>query len=88
MKNTKRLPVFAVIGMLALGAAANDDVSEMHPYTLEDPLTFLDGTKVKTAADWRKRRAEILDLFQREMYGRLPPKPTAMVTELLDERET
>lgn len=88
MKNTRRLPVFAVMGMLALGAAANDDVSGVHPYTLEDPLTFLDGTKVKTAADWHKRRAEILDLFQREMYGRLPPKPTAMVTELLDERET
>ena len=58
------------------------------PYRLEDPLTFADGSKVMTKADWRRRRAEILEMFQREMYGRMPPKPATMVTDLLDERET
>ena len=58
------------------------------PVVPEDPLVFPDGSRVKTKADWRRRRAEILELFQREMYGRMPPKPGTMVTELLDERET
>ena len=46
---------------------------------LPDPLTFNDGSKVKTAAQWRTRRAEIVELFDREVYGRRPkniPKVT------------
>ena len=30
---------------------ANYDKSKIAPYTLEDPLTFVDGRKVKTVAD-------------------------------------
>ena len=55
--------------------AVNYDVSKIAPYTLEDPLTFADGSKVKTVEDWAKRRREILDIFAREMYGEEPPKP-------------
>jgi endo-1,4-beta-xylanase len=32
--------------------------------TLPDPFTFFNGAKVKTAADWEKRRAEIRDLAE------------------------
>ena len=67
---------------------SNYDKSKIPSYTLEDPLQFIDGRKVKKFEDWRVRRAEILELFQRRMYGRLPPKPSAMVTELIDEKET
>ena len=36
-------------------------------------LTCLDGTDVKDSRTWfEKRRPEILELFQREEYGRLP----------------
>ena len=59
----------------------NYDVSKISPYTLEDPLTFMDGTRVVTADDWQKRRKEILALFAREMYGQEPPKPEALVIE-------
>lgn len=52
----------------------NYDESKVGPYTLEDPLTFVDGRKVTNASDWAERRKEILDLFQKEMYGQLPPK--------------
>ena len=38
----------------------NYDKSKIAPYTLEDPLTFADGTKLKSPAEWPKRRAEIL----------------------------
>ena len=54
---------------------ANYDASKIAPYTLEDPLEFVDGTKVATPADWARRRREILDIFAREMYGAEPPKP-------------
>ena len=55
--------------------AANYDKSKIQPYTLEDPLTFVDGRKVKNAADWAERRKEILGIFAKEMYGEEPPKP-------------
>src|SRR5437867_3806110 len=60
--------------------ASTYDENTANPYPhLPDPLTFNDGSKVKTAAQWRKRRAEILELFDREVYGRRPkniPKVT------------
>ena len=55
-------------------------------YTLEDPLTFMDGRKVKKAEDWALRRKELLKLFEREVYGRMPPKPDEMVVELVSEK--
>src|SRR5262249_48209745 len=60
--------------------AATYDEKTANPYpNLPDPLTFNNGSKVKTAAQWRKRRAEIVELFDREVYGRRPkniPKVT------------
>jgi hypothetical protein len=66
----------------------NYDETKVTPYTLEDPLTFADGTKLKNAAEWPKRRAEILDIFAKEMYGAEPPKPEAVVTELIEHGTT
>ena len=54
----------------------------------EDPLTFADGTKLKSPAEWPRRRAEILDIFAREMYDVEPPKPEAVVTEIVESGET
>ena len=65
--------------------APNYDKTKIAPYTLEDPLQFLDGRKV-TAANWPERRKEILGIFAREMYGAEPPAPEAVVTELADEK--
>ena len=67
---------------------ANYDRSRIPPYTLEDPLTFVDGRKVKNAADWAERRKEILGIFAKEMYGEEPPKPETLVAELQDEKKT
>lgn len=63
----------------------NYDAAKIPPYTLEDPLTFLDGRTV-TRADWPARRREILGVFAKEMYGAEPPAPEAVVTELADEK--
>ena len=80
-------------GVLALAGAAaarppNYDESRVAPYTLEDPLAFADGRKLKSAAEWPERRKEILEIFAREMYGQPPPQPDAVVTELAEEGAT
>ena len=54
--------------------AANYDESKANPYPdLPDPLIFKNGKKVKSKADWTRRRAEIVEDFDREIYGRVPP---------------
>jgi hypothetical protein len=40
---------------------------------LPDPLTLLDGRRVTSAAEWPARRAELLRLFEDQMYGAVPP---------------
>lgn len=56
-----------------------------NPYkeSIPDVLKFKDGTKVSSAEQWPRRRAEILEEFEREIYGRIPanvPKVTWEVT--------
>ena len=54
------------------GFPYNADERAVGPYTLEDPLCFTDGRPVRCKAGWKARRSEILSLFEREMYGRIP----------------
>lgn len=50
---------------------------------LPDLFTSANGDRVTTAADWSKRRAELLDLVVGLEYGHLPPVPAAVVAECL-----
>lgn len=54
--------------------AANYDESKANPYpTLPNPLVLNDSEKVATAKIWwTKRRPEIVESFDREIYGRVP----------------
>jgi hypothetical protein len=54
--------------------AANTDEAKASPYaTLPDPLTLDNGKKVTDSKTWwRKRRPEIAEYFDREIYGRMP----------------
>lgn len=54
--------------------AANYDESKANPYpNLPDALTLKNGNKVTTAKEWwEKRRPEIVEDFDREVYGRTP----------------
>jgi hypothetical protein len=65
-------------------ADANYDESRVGTYTLPDPLVLSSGERVKTVADWEKRRRpEILRLFETHVYGRTPAgKPAGMTFEL------
>lgn len=64
--------------------AANTDESKATPYTsLPDPLLLKNGKKVNDAKTWRnKRRPEIMEDFDREIYGRVP-KQTPKVNWIL-----
>src|SRR6516162_10247807 len=64
---------------------ANYDESKANPFpTLPDVLTLENGTKVTTPDMWwKKRRPEIVEDFEREVYGRVPknlPKVTWTVS--------
>ncbi len=52
---------------------------------LPDPLHFLDGRAVRTPADWKSRRAEIQQLFEKYDLGTFPPKPKLDRVIALDE---
>src|SRR3954465_15499531 len=55
--------------------AANVDESKVPPYSLPDPLVLKNGKKVTTAEMWwKQRRPEIVEDFDREIYGRMPAK--------------
>ena len=56
-------------------AGANYDEARVPAYTLPDVLRFADGRPV-TAAEWPKRREELLRLFETHVYGRSPGPPT------------
>src|SRR5262245_35629773 len=65
---------------------ANYDESLANPYPkLPDPLTLANGRKVANADTWwKQRRPEIVELFEREVVGRIPanvPKVTWSVAE-------
>jgi len=54
--------------------AANTDESKASAYTsLPDPLVLKNGERVTTASQWwQERRREIVEDFDREVYGRVP----------------
>jgi hypothetical protein len=60
---------------------SNFDESRAGQYSLPDPLTFTDGRKVRNAAEWRERRAEILALFEDQVYGTTPRQPVEVQVE-------
>jgi hypothetical protein len=64
--------------------AANYDPEKANPYPdLPDPLTLKNGSKVTTAdAWWKLRRPEIVEDFEREVFGRVPASVPAVTWEL------
>lgn len=41
----------------------------------KDLLVLTDGTPIRTAEQWQKKRSELLDLVTERFYGSMPPKP-------------
>ena len=61
--------------------AANFDESKVSPYlSPPDPLVLSNGTRVTTANMWwRQRRPQIVEAFDREIYGRVPKHTPAVI---------
>lgn len=77
---------FTLLSTVMPAASRPAQLDETPPpaYTLPDPLRCADGTLVRDAETWRsRRRAELLELFAREIYGRTPlQRPAEMNFEV------
>ncbi|MBD3187476.1 acetylxylan esterase [Candidatus Bathyarchaeota archaeon] len=57
-------------------------------YKLPDPLEFPDGSTVKTRGDWmERRRPEILEMFEENVYGKVPEGARARDHEIVDKKD-
>lgn len=85
MKPTIFAALCAGFCCLAQPAGFLYDEAKVAPYTLPDPLIMADGTPVKDAATWRKkRRPEIFSLFAEQVYGKTPEGKIKLRTEVLE----
>lgn len=68
----------------------NTDESKANPYpNLPDPLTMKNGAKVTTPEMWwNQRRPEIVEDFDREVYGRVPANVPAVSWQLVSTAHT
>ena len=81
-----KLKLFLPVLFVAFGALAqtrtnesNLDESKVGTYTLPDPLICADGTRVTSAKIWeKKRRPELVKMFEEEVYGRAPDRLRGM----------
>ena len=79
--------ILALLGALTVNASDLPDADKLPLRKgLPDPLVMLDGTRVRTADEWKtKRRPELRTLVQHYMYG-FPPAP-AKVTATIDRED-
>ncbi len=62
---------------------ANTDEAKANPYpAIPSVLTFKDGKPVENARDWKRRRLEIMEDLDREVYGRTPKRTPKVVWEV------
>ncbi len=67
----------------AIPPGFNEDEAKVPSYTLPDPLVMANGTKVEDADDWTsKRRPELLNLFETQVYGKSPGRPDRLVFQV------
>ncbi len=65
----------------------NYDESKVPPYVLPELLAGADGSAIRTVDEWESvRRPEILDLFERYVYGRVPQGTCTQTNEILKHR--
>jgi hypothetical protein len=83
MKCSLMLTLVLCLSAPAQPPATNYDESKVGTYTLPDPLKLEDGGRVRDAKTWQnRRRAEVLRLFETQMFGRAPGRPEALSFEM------
>jgi hypothetical protein len=70
-------------------AKDTSDEATANPYkdTMPGLMTFQDGKQVQTADQWPRRRAEIVEEFEREVYGRIPKNVPKVKWEVTNTTE-
>ena len=59
-----------------------------NPSVTPQILTALDGHVITTREEWETiRRPEIVEMFQREVYGKLPGRPENLRFDVLEEHK-
>lgn len=62
--------------------------TEIPVTTLPDPLVCVDGSRVNTEADWyNKRRPELLQLFENNIYGKSCSAPDSVTVRIESSKE-
>lgn len=68
------------------GIPVNYDEAKVGTYTLPDPLALANGKPVPDAKTWyKKRRPQIVKLFEENQYGRSPGRPKDMSFDVFDK---
>lgn len=71
---------------IVAGIAVNYDEDSVGTYTLPDPLQLKNGITVKDAETWfKKRRPEIVRLYEEYQFGKMPAAPAAMIFKVSDK---
>jgi len=79
---------FLAIDARIRAEAVNTDEALVPEYTLPSPLVNADGSRVTSASEWMNfRRPEVLELYERGMYGEILPRPDRMTFEVLSEKD-
>lgn len=67
---------------------ANYDETKANPFPqIPELMRLSDGTKVTNAAEWETRRAEIIELLEREVYGRIPQNVPKVTWQVMESRK-
>jgi len=83
------LLTFSNTAVCAADFEPNYDESKIPAFTLPDPLTALDGSRIKSSQDWlQKRRPEVLELFRQHVYGRSPGAPENIDFDIYEQGQT
>ncbi|MHB1698964.1 MAG: glucuronyl esterase domain-containing protein [Acidobacteriaceae bacterium] len=78
-------PAAAPPAMVA-GIPVNYDEAKVGTYQLPDPLLLANGKQVRDPQTWnKKRRPEIVKLFEENQYGRAPGRPAGMNFDVFDK---
>jgi dienelactone hydrolase len=62
----------------------NYDEAKVPPWRLPPLLQFSDGKPVASAADWTRRRGELLAVFRSDMFGVSPPRPDGLRFDMVE----
>jgi hypothetical protein len=60
------------------------DESKVPPYSLPEILANPTSSKEETAAAWKKRRKELVEVFTNQVYGAAPSTPFKLISEAIE----